>query len=605
MSSLAHLDLLPWLEVYARLCLLCLLGLTLARSLDTLPARTRHRLLLGFLYALLATPLLIQTLPRLEWRLLAESAPVTAAPVQSTAPMKADSPRVLQPLPPASGDSIGSTLDWQSALLLLWIIGATFIWFRMLGEWVWLHRVTHQAAGHQTWRCTLDEASRIMQLRHRPHLACHREIRTPCTWGLMRPSILLPIEAISWPEERIRAILVHECGHIRRRDYVHNCVAQFSLGLYWLVPFFAGLVSRLRDESEKAVDQQVIQTGFPAIDYAQALVDVARDLSSPHRLAHGASRTGDLADRLRDLIGRQASTIKDSRAGKWVGVLALVAVGLTTTVVITRQPPSPLLVEALDGLTGVDKSTRQRAIWTLATLEHHHGVKPLITCLSDADPEIRALAAWALGEIKHREALPSLAEKLTDPDPAVRDMLIRAIGEHEDARWCHALIALLDDPDASIRAAVTWSLGELALEDTRAVRDELRPSFVGALRKTMGDGDPRVRQQAAIAVGHFLRRTPDETLTGELGRLLLNDPYEEVRVTAAGQLPHAGRDGIGFLVPALGDSSHEVKRSAIIALGRIGDDHAVDALVTLVGSPDPQLREAATWALDEIQLPGR
>ncbi len=49
-------------------------------------------------------------------------------------------------------------------------------------------------------------------------------ISMPFTWGIFRPKIYLPEAILSWPDQELRALLLHEFAHIKRKDL-------------WVIPF--------------------------------------------------------------------------------------------------------------------------------------------------------------------------------------------------------------------------------------------------------------------------------------------------------------------------------------------------------------------------------
>jgi HEAT repeat protein len=77
--------------------------------------------------------------------------------------------------------------------------------------------------------------------------------------------------------------------------------------------------------------------------------------------------------------------------------------------------------------------------------------------------------------------------------------------------------------------------------------------------------------------------------------LLQEDPVPEVRTEAARALGVTGEsnESVEPLVAALDDSSAGVRRAATLALGRISDPRAVEALVAALGERPELWREAS------------
>jgi hypothetical protein len=86
--------------------------------------------------------------------------------------------------------------------------------------------------------------------------------------------VLLPVEAIDWPGERLRAVLLHELAHIARRDFLTQTVARFACALHWFNPLAWLAERRLRVECEQASDDLVLRAGLTPVDYATHLVEV-------------------------------------------------------------------------------------------------------------------------------------------------------------------------------------------------------------------------------------------------------------------------------------------------------------------------------------------
>ncbi len=128
------------------------------------------------------------------------------------------------------------------------------------------------------------------------------DVSTPLTCGVMRPVILLPTSARDWDDQRLRAVLLHESAHVRRRDCMAKYIAQGSRVLLWWNPLAWMLVERLNHEQELACDDAVLSAGIPADAYAKVLLDVARECSSSLLLGCAMTTSSALHERFAHLL---------------------------------------------------------------------------------------------------------------------------------------------------------------------------------------------------------------------------------------------------------------------------------------------------------------
>src|SRR5260370_16847293 len=85
----------------------------------------------------------------------------------------------------------------------------------------------------------------------------------PLTWGILRPKLLLPEEADEWPDERRRAVLMHELAHVRRRDGLTQWLGLTACAAYWFNPLAWWAASRLWSEREQACEHIVFDAAEP------------------------------------------------------------------------------------------------------------------------------------------------------------------------------------------------------------------------------------------------------------------------------------------------------------------------------------------------------
>jgi beta-lactamase regulating signal transducer with metallopeptidase domain/DNA-binding beta-propeller fold protein YncE len=108
----------------------------------------------------------------------------------------------------------------------------------------------------------------------------HRQVTMPMTWGIFRPVIILPADAVRWSEERRRIVLLHEMAHIRRYDYLSILTSQIACIVYWCNPFVWLARRRALIAREKSCDDYVLRSGVSITSYTRELLVTAQSLKS-------------------------------------------------------------------------------------------------------------------------------------------------------------------------------------------------------------------------------------------------------------------------------------------------------------------------------------
>ena len=149
----------------------------------------------------------------------------------------------------------------------------------------------------------------------------------PLTWGLFRPIVILPQSSITWSRHRQEVVLLHELAHVRRRDGISAFIAECACVVYWFNPLVWVGARALRDESERAADVAVVQSGIPAAVYAEELLQAAIDFKyqvRPRNMPGAQAMTSPkLENRLRAILA--AETVAATRPRKWLVLAALLS----------------------------------------------------------------------------------------------------------------------------------------------------------------------------------------------------------------------------------------------------------------------------------------
>lgn len=117
-----------------------------------------------------------------------------------------------------------------------------------------------------------------------------------------------------------------------------------------------------------------------------------------------------------------------------------------------------------------------------------------------------------------------------------------------------------------------------------------------ALVQSLGDADPKIREQAAAQLGQ-LGPQAHAAVEPLISALSHEDPY--LRGAAAVALGRIGDAAVPALTRALGSDNAELRLSATIALGRLGApaSQALPELIHLLADPSAQVRHVAAATL--------
>ena len=190
---------------------------------------------------------------------------------------------------PAPGfrDSAAFPLDPRRVLIAIWILGMGVNLSVVLVGVLRLKRIARRASplDHGLWIRIRDEIAGRYGLLRPLILLESTDSSILVTWGVIRPRIVVPKGASAWGEDRMRMVLGHEMAHVRRGDWLMQMAAELLRCVHWFNPLAWYACRRLRQEGEQASDDAVFRLGIAPSEYAGHLVDLARNLKSPGRIA--------------------------------------------------------------------------------------------------------------------------------------------------------------------------------------------------------------------------------------------------------------------------------------------------------------------------------
>jgi HEAT repeat protein len=297
-----------------------------------------------------------------------------------------------------------------------------------------------------------------------------------------------------------------------------------------------------------------------------------------------------------------------------------------------EQRDARAVAALIEALNDEDANVRYHAIEALGKLKATNAVDELATIAESRDFFLSFAALDALAKIGDAGIMPRILPLLEDEllcKPAVN-----LLGQLGDESAVTPLVALLNTPAApadavadalatlSDRFEVQYGEGAYIAELTSR---EVSPTGVQNLLDTLESPGQENLRPIALVLGWLKRAGVDRALTRLMGRADLRDEIIEALV-------RHGSSIVKLLIAQLTAEDLEVRRSAAVALGRIGDSSAttalvntlsdeslaieavnalaqigdpaaVDQLLNLIGSDDASLRQAVVSALNALIPP--
>jgi HEAT repeat protein len=206
--------------------------------------------------------------------------------------------------------------------------------------------------------------------------------------------------------------------------------------------------------------------------------------------------------------------------------------------------------------------------------------------LSDPDPFVRRNAVIYLGSERNKENLPSLLKMLKDENVEVRRACVNALASSGDSRAVAPLIEQYKtDKNLNVKLNIMMALGALR-------SDQAADFLVSELKNPY----PALRNEVVRSLGRINDKATYKNIAA-----MLKDEAESVQVIAADV---AGALKIKEAAPALMENltspASVVRRSAVQALGNIGDSSMTAVLRPLLDDTDDSVKEAARKAIELV-----
>ncbi len=148
----------------------------------------------------------------------------------------------------------------------------------LLVRWWQIARQVRRAATSERLNLIANQAQQFIGAKFNVAVKLTTNTMSPAVCGLFRPAILIPQSlAKNFSDEQLRAVLLHELVHLRRRDVWVNFLQALLQIFYWWHPLLWLANARIRRVREEAVDDVVmLALCDEAETYAPTLLEVAK-----------------------------------------------------------------------------------------------------------------------------------------------------------------------------------------------------------------------------------------------------------------------------------------------------------------------------------------
>lgn len=129
----------------------------------------------------------------------------------------------------------------------------------------------------------LNELRDLVDVSRKIDIVSSRSVQSPQTWGLWRPVIMLPHDALLWDSDKQLSVLIHELGHIARWDWLTTVLVKITCACFWFLLPLWWMAQKIYQQAELACDDYIYKMRNKQVTYAQNLLAIARgDTSSSH-----------------------------------------------------------------------------------------------------------------------------------------------------------------------------------------------------------------------------------------------------------------------------------------------------------------------------------
>jgi beta-lactamase regulating signal transducer with metallopeptidase domain len=216
-----------------------------------------------------------------------------------------------------------------SLAVLVWFMGSVWRTYTVLTSYIQTRFLI---------RSTIEQAVDLSEYID-THVYTSDKVSSPLVVGFKEPKIIIPKSLTEQlKHEQLRAIVLHEHAHIKRKDNWFGLFQEIIAILFWWSPVIRLLNKQIHVEREIACDLRAVNELKSTQLYAQSLIDCAKLMITQQRsvLAMG------LFSKKKELNYRVGAVLENKQFKKpRITVITLICAAVTATTIQATQTFSP------------------------------------------------------------------------------------------------------------------------------------------------------------------------------------------------------------------------------------------------------------------------
>lgn len=347
-------------EFVLKSALILLPGFLLTLYLPKITPSQKHSIWMTLFAIGTAVPAALVFLPR--WGILPQFTkqadqnplPLQKSGLETSSNAPIDSGQISAEIPTAEISSF-ALADF---LLLAWAVGFALLLIRALvGAYLIDQLCKAKAPVPESVAVLYGKLIEHFRKGKEPELILSANVSSPFTFGLLRPKVVLPKEAVDWSDEKLRMILLHEIAHVKRRDSLALILTQLYFSTNWMNPLAWFAVRTATHLREEACDQHVISHGVKSSQYAELLLQQASQPAAPllRACAPAIADTSTVEKRIKTILTPNHHMKQKADSLKITAALSIFSLAIATAISVAGPNKDPFGGAELKNLTTEEK----------------------------------------------------------------------------------------------------------------------------------------------------------------------------------------------------------------------------------------------------------